>query len=126
MTRHLIALLCVFCASCSSTAETITLATYNIEHFNNRFEGYRLGKLQEAQQPGLVKDLVDAEKKQNEEDQWEIAQVISDPAFNPDILVIEEGCTESNLKYFNKRWLNEAYETVVVFPTTPTASNTSA
>lgn len=110
------ACLAIGCANAQST-ETITVATYNIEHFNSRFEGYRLSKLPEAQSSELVKDLVEAERRQNEEDQWEISQVISDPAFNPDVLVIEEGCTESNLKYFNKRWLNEAYQTIVVFPT---------
>ena len=33
------------------------------------------------------------------------------------MLVIQEGCSESNLKYFNKRWLNNAYEAAIVFPT---------
>src|SRR5215204_6419202 len=105
--RHILSVVCAGCliVGCASAQpETITLATYNIEHFNSRFEGYRLSKLPEVQSSELIKQLVDAEKKQNEEDQWEIAQVITDPAFNPDVLVIEEGCTESNLKYFNKRW----------------------
>jgi endonuclease/exonuclease/phosphatase family metal-dependent hydrolase len=102
---------------CASDAETISLATYNIEHFETRFEAYRLSKTPEAKESELVKELVDAERRQNEEDQWEISQVIADPAFNPDILVIQEGCSESNLRYFNKRWLNGAYETAIVFPT---------
>jgi endonuclease/exonuclease/phosphatase family metal-dependent hydrolase len=98
-------------------AETVTVATYNIEHFEERFEAYRLSKLDEAKSSELIKQLVEAERRQNEEDQWEVSQVISDPGFDPDILVIEEGCSQSNLRYFNKRWLNESYQTVIVFPT---------
>lgn len=120
MIRHLAVCLVLFGASALSRAETITVATYNIEHFEERFEAYRLSKLEESKSSELIKQMVETERRQNEEDQWEVAQVISDPGFNPDILVIEEGCSQSNLRYFNKRWLNEAYQTVIVFPTNTT------
>jgi endonuclease/exonuclease/phosphatase family metal-dependent hydrolase len=121
MTRRFFGLIVLLCAASASRAETVTLASYNIEHFESRFEEYKLSrdkavKEREKNDP-LLKELLDAERRQNEEDQWEIAQVISDPAFNPDVLVIEEGCSQSNLKYFNKRWLNNAYETAIVFQT---------
>src|SRR5215207_3939091 len=86
-------------------AETFTVATYNIEHFESQFEAFRLSKTPEATGSELVKQLLEEEKRQNEEDQWEVAQVILDKDFSPDVLVIEEGCSQSNLRYFNKRWL---------------------
>jgi endonuclease/exonuclease/phosphatase family metal-dependent hydrolase len=99
-----------------SHAETITVATYNVEHFESHFEAFQTGKRPEAKQPGLVKDLVESLRHANDEDNWEVARVITHKAFNPDVLVIEEGCTQSNLEYFNKRWLQGAYETVIQFP----------
>jgi endonuclease/exonuclease/phosphatase family metal-dependent hydrolase len=33
------------------------------------------------------------------------------------VLVIQEGCGQSDLEYFNKTWLKNAYETVIVLPT---------
>jgi endonuclease/exonuclease/phosphatase family metal-dependent hydrolase len=115
----LAALLVVCLGACSSpsTAESITLATYNVEHFETHFDAYRLSRTPEGRQAtGLLKDLLDAERVQNDEDNWEVAQVITDPAFDPDVLVVQEGCTQSNLEYFNKRWLRSAYATVIVFP----------
>lgn len=101
-----------------ATAETVTLATYNIEHFESSFEHYRLTRdkaLKETTDP-ILKALLEEEERQNQEDQWEVSRVITHPRFNPDILVIQEGCSQSNLEYFNKRWLSKAYETVIVFP----------
>src|SRR5204862_2853678 len=100
-----------------SRAETITVATYNVEHFENHFEGHRLGTLKEAKEDGPLKDAVEILKHENDKDNWEVASVITAKQFNPDMLVIEEGCSQSNLEYFNKRWLHNAYETVIVFPT---------
>src|SRR3954464_7129580 len=123
MTHRLCSLLAavLLCVASVARAETVTLASYNIEHFESRFEEFKLSRdkavKEKAANDPLIKDLLDAERKQNEEDQWEIAQVISDPAFNPDVLVVEEGCSQSNLKFFNKRWLNNAYETAIVFQT---------
>ena len=102
-----------------ANAETVTLATYNVEHFESHFRAHRLSKeLSDAQKADpLLKDLLEEERRQNNEDNWEVAQVITDERFNPDVLVIQEGCSQSNLEYFNKRWLGGAYGTLVVFPT---------
>jgi endonuclease/exonuclease/phosphatase family metal-dependent hydrolase len=117
MLRSFIAFVALACAcALPAPAETITLATYNVEHFEDHFEGFEQSKKPEARQPGLVKDLVDALRKSNDEDNWEVARVITHKAFNPDVLVIQEGCNQDNLEYFNKRWLQNAYETVIVFP----------
>jgi endonuclease/exonuclease/phosphatase family metal-dependent hydrolase len=63
-----------------------------------------------------MSELIAEEQVQNNEDNWEVSQVILDKSFDPDVLVVEEGCNQSDLSYFNKRWLNGAYETVVQFP----------
>jgi endonuclease/exonuclease/phosphatase family metal-dependent hydrolase len=101
----------------SDFAETITVATYNVEHFANHFDGHRLGKLKEAKDDGPLKEAVEELKKANDEDNWEVATVITAHQFDPDILVIEEGCGQDDLDYFNHRWMHDAYETHIVFPT---------
>src|SRR5215218_2200289 len=96
-------------------AADITVATYNVENFNNHFEAHRLTTQPIAKDP-VGKEIVAEMRKTNDEDNWEVAQVILDPKFNPDVLVIEEGCDQDDLKFFNRRWLNDAYETAITFP----------
>jgi endonuclease/exonuclease/phosphatase family metal-dependent hydrolase len=67
-----------------------------------------------------LKELIEEVKHQNDEDNWEVAEVITDTRFSPDVLVIEEGCSQENLEYFNERWLRKAYATVMTFPTNTT------
>jgi hypothetical protein len=55
-------------------------------------------------------------RRENDEDNWEVARVILNPRFNPDILVIQEGPDFSDLRFFNNRWMQQAYETVIVLP----------
>lgn len=112
-------LLIVLVLAAGAGAETVTLATYNVEHFEGHFRAHRLSKeLPDARKTDpLVKDLLEEERRQNDEDNWEVAQVITDRRFRPDVLVIQEGCSQSNLEYFNKRWLQGAYATALVFPT---------
>jgi endonuclease/exonuclease/phosphatase family metal-dependent hydrolase len=104
---------------------TLSLATYNIEHFDAHFAGFHLEK-RAATRPAdpEMKDLIDDIKRWNNENQWEIAQVFLDPAFSPDIVTIQEGCEQSDLEFFNKRWLNSAYATVIVFPSNTTRGQT--
>jgi hypothetical protein len=144
----------------AARAETITVATYNVEHFESHFEGHRLGKAvpsaaprstgapgeaasaepseppptqAEAEQHALsgsgeakrpqdvnLKELIEDVKHENDRENWCVAEVITDERFNPDILVIEEGCSQENLEYFNTRWLRKAYGTVMTFPTNTT------
>ncbi len=95
--------------------ETIRVATWNIENWNDHFEANRL---RSTTAPALEEDveLREGERYQNDEDNWEISQVILDPAFSPDILVFQEGCSQDDLDYFNERWLQDAYETAIIFP----------
>lgn len=117
--RSLIAVVVVaFCVSIRAD-EIVTVATYNIERFQTHFQGFEINKTLTPEQKAdpVIAALLEAVRGANDEDNWEAAQVITDRDVNPDILVIQEGCTQSNLEYFNKRWLREAYATVITFPT---------
>src|SRR5436309_502173 len=86
-------------------SETITLATYNVEHFNDHFYAHQLTQklTKEKKEDPDIKEMLYQLRKMNDEDNWETALVITDRDVNPDIIVIEEGCTQDNLDYFNKR-----------------------
>lgn len=99
-----------------AAAQDIRIGTYNVENWRESFQADTL-----STQPAITQALGDAEiirriRKEDDEDNWEVAQVIQDPAFNPDILVFQEGCNAEQLEKFNKRWLNGAYETLIVYP----------
>jgi endonuclease/exonuclease/phosphatase family metal-dependent hydrolase len=96
-------------------AEEITLGTYNIEYFDRHFLAHRLANQPFASE-GAGKEALDELRKKNDEDNWETAQVILDPKFNPDILVVEEGCDQQDLEFFNRRWLSNRFQTVIQFP----------
>ncbi|HEX8339832.1 MAG TPA: endonuclease/exonuclease/phosphatase family protein [Tepidisphaeraceae bacterium] len=111
------ALLSAACFLPAANAEEIRIATYNIEHFADRFDAR--GVVQWAKSMPRSEELtnmVTQERNQDNEDNWEIAQTILDPRLNPDIVFIQEGCGQEDLEYFNKRWLKDAYKTVTVFP----------
>src|SRR5439155_13874166 len=97
-------------------AEEITLATYNVELFDHHFMAHHASTQPIAKDPA-AKEILEELRKKNDEDNWETAQVILDPKFNPDILVVEEACDQDDLRFFNRRWLNDAYETAITFPT---------
>lgn len=128
MTRNLlITSALLLCIVASAHGETVTVATYNVEAFNDHFLSHRLtGKgLRTALPDELranpqIKELLDSERKSNDRENWLVSTVILDPKFSPDVLCLEECCGQSDLEYFNKRWLNDAYETVMVFPTNTT------
>lgn len=118
--RALVALLVVLPLAFAAIAdEVVTVATYNIEHLQSHFQAFEINKklTKEQKADPVIAALLDAVRKANDEDNWEAAQVITDRDVNPDILVIQEGCTQENLQYFNKRWLREAYATAITFPT---------
>lgn len=105
-----------FCGT--AAAETVTVATYNIENFRRHFMANRLATSEPPlPQDERVKELLDELKRYNDKNNWMIATVIQAPEFDPDILLIQEGCSQEDLEFFNKRWLNEAYETVITFQT---------
>jgi hypothetical protein len=106
-----------------AVAEEFSVASYNIENFDTNFSAFhqkqaaRKHPIDDPQAKAAQEDAIRAEDEQNQEDQWEISETILDPAFFPDIIMIQEGCLQSDLEYFNKRWLKSSYETVLVLPT---------
>jgi len=123
MCRRFPLLVVLLFATAPVLAEEFTVASYNIENFAANFAGFR--EKQAARKTPIIDPKAKAERDeaireedgQNQEDQWEIAETILDPAFFPDIMMIQEGPAQSDLTHFNKRWLNSAYETVEVLPT---------
>jgi endonuclease/exonuclease/phosphatase family metal-dependent hydrolase len=95
-------------------AQTITCATYNIENFHTHFLPSQLATRPSNEKPDA--DTMREIRSLADEDLWEISQVILDPGFNPDIMVIEECCDQNELEKFNHQWLKDAYATVIVFP----------
>ncbi len=92
----------------------VRVATWNIENWNDHFQSLRDKGLPEpATEEG--REQRTQERYQNDEDNWEIAQVLLDPAFAPDVLVFEEGCDQASLDAFADQWLEGTYPTRVVF-----------
>jgi hypothetical protein len=97
-------------------AEEIRISTYNIENWRLRFDVRAFVEWAKTQpQSDPLDQLIRSERNQDDEDNWEIAEVIKAPAVNADILLFQEGCNQEDLEYFNKRWLGEMYKTVKVF-----------
>src|SRR5450432_3042492 len=117
MKKHL-AIFFVLAFVVVARGEEITVATYNVELFKDHFLAHRIA----TSKPSWIttpdgKEIMDDERHNNDKSNWEVASVILDPKFSPDILVIQEGCGQKDLDYFNHKWLNDAYATVTVFPT---------
>ena len=108
--RRILGVFVMALATCAiSQAEDITVATYNIELFHQRFSPTS----QPISNPEVSRRL----RAGADKDLWMISQVILDPKLNPDIICIEECCEQNELEKFNTDWLKNAYETVIVFPT---------
>lgn len=118
MARPSLILIILLAAVSTTRAEPFTVATYNIEHFSGHFLSRHLAEAKPSPLPKTaeVEQLLESQKKSEEEDNWEVSQVILDAKFNPDILVIQEGCNQADLEYFNHTWLKDAYQTVIAFP----------
>ena len=107
--RRIAGLLAALLLAGIARAESITIATYNVEVFHEHFIA--------ATQPTGNAELTRRLRADADKDLWMIAQVILDPKLNPDILCLEECCEQAELDKFNKDWLKGAYESVIVFPT---------
>ena len=111
----IVLLLACAVAGADARAEEIKVATYNVEVWADSFKAHQAATQPIAKDPAgaaLLRILA----RENNEDNWEVAQMILDKNFDPDILVIQEGPDQSDLRYFNRRWMNEVYETVQVLP----------
>ncbi len=93
---------------------TVRVATWNIENWKDHFQDLRDKDLPApATEDGRERRR--QEGYQNAEDNWEVATVLLDPAFAPDILVFQEGCSQEELDSFAEEWLGDVYPTRVVF-----------
>ena len=103
--------------------ETVRVATWNVENWRDHFAGERL-RGGERPDDELLAEVARTERFQNDEDNWEIAQVILDPAFAPDVLLFQEGPGQEDLQRFADEWLGGRYPTAVVFPGNSTRGQT--
>lgn len=128
MTRNfLVAIALVLTFATSALGESITVVSYNVQLFSQHFlhhrltgRGLRTALPDELRQHPQIKELLEDELVNNDRLNWLVSMVILDPKLSPDVIAFEECCSQSDLEYFNKRWLNDAYETVMVFPTNTT------
>src|ERR1700733_8648195 len=117
MKKLLIAFL-VLVPAVAARGEDITVGTYNIDMFHDHFLAHKIA----TSRPSWMstpdgKEIMDDERHNNDVENWEVASVILDPNFSPDVLMIQEGCGQSDLDFFDHHWLHDAYETATVFPT---------
>lgn len=114
--------MCAMAAALVATslcAQEITVATWNIENFREHFEGHALNqKFSRDDRSPELDEAIRLISFQNTEEQWEIASVILE--MKPDVLMMQEAAAEDDLRYFNRKWLEGVYDTVVVFPTNTT------
>ncbi|MBS3822065.1 MAG: endonuclease/exonuclease/phosphatase family protein [Phycisphaerae bacterium] len=89
-------------------AETIRVATYNIEHMSKMLNVALVKPNNRTREQW-------ADFFSDEEDCYEVAWVITQAAAAPDILLIQEGCSQDELEHFNTHWLRQAYAYVKVF-----------
>lgn len=114
----LAAALAIGAAAPPAHAEKIRFTTNNIENWSTHFLAHRYQKDLKAKKDSPLDQVMEDERKANDEDNWQTAQVIQ--AVSPDILVVQEGCGQEDLDYFAKRWLNDAYPTHISFKTNTT------
>jgi len=111
----LLTIVLLFAAGIAARAEEIKIATYNVELWDESFSAHAASTQPIAKDPAGA-ELLRTLRRENDEDNWEVAQTILDKNFDPDILVIQEGPDQSDLRFFNRRWMNDAYETVQTLP----------
>lgn len=100
----------------SAGAEDVKIATYNVEHWADRFDSRQVRAMAKKLQPQSeeLTQLIDEKVRTNDKNNWAVAETIR--AMDPDIMVFEEGCNQEDLNYFGNRWLQDAYATLKVFP----------
>ena len=103
--------------------QSVRLMTYNVENFNQNFMAFHVNKTTQPDWPPAALELIARERKEDDEENWEVARTITD--VRPDIWVLQEGCDLADLKYFNKEFLKDYFETVHVFATNTDPSSAS-
>jgi endonuclease/exonuclease/phosphatase family metal-dependent hydrolase len=102
-----VGLVCCLVTAQTAHGETITIGSYNIERFQQRFIDSK---------SIADKDLAAQLRAWADKNNWMASETILNPKFSPDILVVQECADQAELEKFNKQWLKGLYETVIVFP----------
>jgi len=95
----------------------IRVVTYNVEHWRQNFLAHKVWPTSQPSWPADLVDLVGRERREDDEENWEVARVLLHPDVRPDILVVQEGPEQRDLNYFNTQFLRGYFETLHVFPT---------
>ena len=96
----------------------LRVVSYNIENFRQNFEAYKLQREFKGELPEKIKDLLSRERREDYEENYEVAEVIK--ALAPDVLAIQESAAAEDLEYFNEEFLDGYFETVVQLPSNTT------
>ncbi len=113
---YILLLFLIALPAADSSAETIKVATYNIEKFSDMFDQHNL-PLSQRDRTEYYRDC---------EDIYEVARVITLPNFSPDILCIQEAPDQETLELFNKEYLKGLYQFVRVFKSNSTSGQNLA
>jgi hypothetical protein len=103
----------------NAEGESIRIATYNVENWRWSFEAFKLSRRvkDNPDWPPEFIELIDRSRREDDEENWEVARVILDPSMRPDVLLIQESCSQSDLNYFNTQFLDGFFEYIHVFKT---------
>lgn len=97
------------------TPQTVRLMTYNVENWQYSFMAFAVNKTTQPDWPPAALELIQRERREDDEENWEVARTVLDVA--PDIWVLQEGCEKADLAYFNREFLNGYFETLHIFKT---------
>lgn len=100
-------------------ATTLRVVTYNVEHWKRHFLINKLRRESRANPtwPPEMRDLLDEFQYEGEEESWEVARVLLDPALRPDVLVTQESAAQDDLDFWNRKFMDGYFGTVYQFKT---------
>lgn len=98
--------------------ERVRIVSYNVENWRENFQAAKLKKMAATQPswPQEFLDLINRELKEDDIENWEVARTLQNADVDPDILLIQEGCNQTDLNQFNSRFLKGEYDYIHVFP----------
>ena len=112
----LAALLLSLLLTSAAAPEPVRVVSYNVENFRENFTAFQLQKkYRDADLPEDVIDLIDRERREDREENLEVAAVILE--LRPDVLALQESAGKRDLEYFNKEFLGGHFGTIVELPT---------
>jgi endonuclease/exonuclease/phosphatase family metal-dependent hydrolase len=99
-------------------AEKVRISSFNVENWRQNFLAFNLQRRAQDNPAWPVEfvDMLGRERREDDEENWEVALTILHPDHNPDIILFQEGPDERDLTYFNREFLGNAYTFARVFP----------